>query len=165
VLQGLLDPGSGPWTPLSSRRMARGGDLSTSRDISPDSSPPQNPNNTPPVYHFHGLATTQTQTQHCDDENEGNESINVKRGNEGETAQDGMVVSDTRSSQASSSKNPRRRSPHEEQKPQALLRVTKVTLPSWPLSRLTRSLYSPRHTVAKRFSFNPLAQVKQEQLR
>lgn len=127
ALQGLLDLGVDSWTPKSSRRITREDGPSISKDISSDSSPPRNANNVIPVYDFHGLASTQTQTQHHDEEiqlDEGSQKENIKtsKSSGGET----LDAMDTRSSRASSSKPSRRRSPNEEQGAQPLSHVTKV---------------------------------------
>lgn len=106
--------------------MTHEGDPSISKDISLDSSPPRNANNAIPVYHFHGLASTQTQT-HYDEEiqpDEGSQKENIKTSKD--SGRETLDAIDTRSSQVSSSKPSRRRSPNEEQGAQPLSRVTKV---------------------------------------
>ncbi|KAF9464783.1 hypothetical protein BDZ94DRAFT_1320898 [Collybia nuda] len=127
VLQGLLDPGADSWSPKGSRQTVPKDRSSISKDAS-DSSPPRNTNIATPHYHFHGLASTQTQAQQHDDiiQPEGGsqkENITANKGN-GEEAFDAMG---TRSTQVLTSKISRRRSPNDELVGKALSRATKST--------------------------------------
>jgi hypothetical protein len=70
LLTDLLDTGATSTRKLPARSPGLSSRSVHSNEISSDSFPSSRRSNTLPQYHFHGLASTQTQTQHCEDAEE-----------------------------------------------------------------------------------------------
>lgn len=159
LLEGVLDRGVEPFqksTHVQDR--TQGNEDLTRKDASSGLSPPRGPN-IPPVYHFHGLAATQTQIYEDEgpEANSGSQKENIdgnaKESNE-EEVRGTTLSTDTRrlSPQNLSSKGSPTRASHKGQSAQVFSRVTKVGLQlNYLFKMLTRFLCRP---VAKRSPLN-----------
>ncbi len=70
MIQDLLEPQTSPSKSGSTHNLRRRPQNQQPTDISADSLPSSRTSHSIPLYHFHGLASTQTQSQHYDEEDE-----------------------------------------------------------------------------------------------